>query len=54
MSRVSEIVAVTYAVRHGKEYGHPKAIARARWTAARSGRPARISPAAVPEGSDVP
>ena len=31
MSRVSEIIAVTYAVRYRNEYGHPKAIARARW-----------------------
>ena len=31
MSRVSEIIAVTYAVRHRNEYGHPKAIVRARW-----------------------
>jgi hypothetical protein len=31
MSRISEIIAVAYAVRHRNEYGHPKAIARARW-----------------------
>jgi hypothetical protein len=31
MSRVAEIIAVTYAVRHSHEYGSPKAVARARW-----------------------
>jgi hypothetical protein len=31
MSRISEIIAVTYAVRHFGEYGSPKAVARARW-----------------------
>lgn len=31
MSRISEIIAVTYAVQHRNEYGYPKAIARARW-----------------------
>ena len=54
MNRISEIIAVTHAVRHHNEYGHPKAIARARGTAARNGGPARTPPAAVPEGSDVP
>jgi hypothetical protein len=32
MSRVSEIIAVTYAVRHCTEYGCRKCIARARWS----------------------
>ena len=31
MSRVSEIIAVTYAVRHCTEYGCRKCTARARW-----------------------
>ena len=31
MSRASEIIAVTYAVRHCTEYGCQKCIARARW-----------------------
>ena len=31
MNRVSEIIAVTYAVRHCNEYGCRKCIARARW-----------------------
>jgi hypothetical protein len=31
MSRVTDIIAATYAVRHRSEYGSPKAIARARW-----------------------
>ena len=31
MSRVSEIIAAAYAVRHYGEYGGPKAVARARW-----------------------
>ena len=31
MSRISEVIAVTYAVRHCTEYGCPKCTARARW-----------------------
>jgi len=31
MSRVAEIIAVTYIVRHCNEYGCEKCIARARW-----------------------
>jgi hypothetical protein len=31
MSRASEILAITYAVRHRAEYGSPKSVARARW-----------------------
>jgi hypothetical protein len=32
MSRVSEIIAVTYMVRHCSEHGCRKCIARARWS----------------------
>jgi hypothetical protein len=32
VSRVSEIIAVTYGVRHCTEYGCRKCIARARWS----------------------
>ena len=31
MSRASEIIAVTYAVRHCTEYECPKCAARAQW-----------------------
>jgi hypothetical protein len=31
MSRASEIIAVTYAVRHCTEYGCQKCAARTRW-----------------------
>jgi hypothetical protein len=31
MSRASEIIAVTHAVRHCTEYGCAKCVARARW-----------------------
>lgn len=31
MSRATEIIAITYAVRHRAEYGSPKNVARARW-----------------------
>ena len=32
MNRASEIIAVTYAVRHCTEYGCPKCAARDRWS----------------------
>jgi hypothetical protein len=32
MSRASEIIAVTYAVRHCTKYGCPKCAARVRWS----------------------
>jgi hypothetical protein len=31
MSRASEIIAVTYTIRHCTEHGCPKCAARARW-----------------------
>jgi hypothetical protein len=31
MSRITEIIAATYAVRHRNEYGSLKAVARVRW-----------------------